>query len=160
MIAEMKLNPVQRITKNPVMGIPQKSPYSRILGEHSYSAGTLIRSKAQGLRNRYQRLKACDDISGLAGELHQKLVEREQRDLAHRRYVLSNALEDAEFRLQHLTMQQEKAAAAGEEAAAADEIQKARYARRSHRKSIAGRGFDSPRLHHLKPSIFRGFLFW
>jgi ATP-binding cassette subfamily F protein 3 len=46
--------------------------------------------------------------------------KREQRDLAHRRYVLSNALEDAEFRLQHLSLQQEKAAAGGEEARASE----------------------------------------
>jgi len=46
--------------------------------------------------------------------------KREQRDLAHRRYVLSNALEDAEFRLQLLSLQQEKAAAGGQETRAAE----------------------------------------
>ena len=52
MTIEAKLNPVQSVTKNPGRGIPQKSPYSRIFGaEHSYCAGTLIRSKAQGPRN-------------------------------------------------------------------------------------------------------------
>ena len=46
--------------------------------------------------------------------------KREQRDVVHRRYVLSNALEDSEFRLQLLTMQQEKAAAQGDDARTAE----------------------------------------
>jgi len=41
--------------------------------------------------------------------------KREQRDQAHRRYVLMNALEDAEFRLQILNAQRDTAEAAGDE---------------------------------------------
>ena len=51
--------------------------------------------------------------------------KKEQRQLAHRRYAISNALEDAEFRLQHLLMQQDRALTSGETALAAqltDEI--------------------------------------
>jgi ATP-binding cassette subfamily F protein 3 len=46
--------------------------------------------------------------------------KREQRDQAHRRYAISNALEDAEFRLQLLQAQQEAAEKAGEEARTAE----------------------------------------
>ncbi len=46
--------------------------------------------------------------------------KKEQRDQAHRRYVLANALEDAEFRLQLLTLQRDQAAQTGEEGRAAD----------------------------------------
>ena len=46
--------------------------------------------------------------------------KRAQRDQAHRRYVLGNAIEDAEFRLQLLTAQRDAAAEAGEEARTAE----------------------------------------
>jgi ATP-binding cassette subfamily F protein 3 len=41
--------------------------------------------------------------------------KREQRDQAHRRYVLTNAIEDAEFRLQLLIAQHDSAASEGDE---------------------------------------------
>ena len=43
------------------------------------------------------------------------VTKKEQRDLAHRRYALNNALEDAEFRLQQLAFQHGQALAAGAE---------------------------------------------
>jgi ATP-binding cassette, subfamily F, member 3 len=46
--------------------------------------------------------------------------KRAQRDQAHRRYVIGNALEDAEFRMQLLQAQREAAEKAGEEARTAE----------------------------------------
>ena len=46
--------------------------------------------------------------------------KREQRDQAHRRYVLTNAVEDAEFRLQLLEAQHAAAATAGNDAKTAE----------------------------------------
>ena len=71
--------------------------------------------------------EALVEMEAPAGDLHwveeytpPPAGKREQRDLAHRRYALSNALEDAEFRLQLLGLQHEKAVAGGQETRAAE----------------------------------------
>jgi ATP-dependent DNA helicase RecQ len=50
--------------------------------------------KAQGLRNRYRRLKPCEDMNALADELHHRLVEHEQRSLERLHHLLELAAGD------------------------------------------------------------------
>ena len=55
----------------------------------------MLEVKAQGVRNRYRRLKSCEDTKTLAGKLHAKLVECEERDLKRLRDLLELASADA-----------------------------------------------------------------
>ena len=55
----------------------------------------LLEVKAQGVRNRYTLLKRCDDLDGLAAQLHAKSVEREQRDIARLGEVIELANHDS-----------------------------------------------------------------
>ena len=71
-------------------------PRERIVTALDYLAEKQMLSvKAQGLRNRYRRLKPCEDLNLLADKLHAKLVECEQRDLERLHHLLQMVSSDA-----------------------------------------------------------------
>ena len=54
----------------------------------------MLEVKVAGVRHRYRRLRAADDVDGLAAQLHQRLLQREAAELARLRQVLDLAALD------------------------------------------------------------------
>ncbi len=48
----------------------------------------MLAVKAQGVRNRYRRLRSCESLPSLADKLHEKLAECEQRNLERLHHLL------------------------------------------------------------------------
>ncbi|HVW39459.1 MAG TPA: C-terminal helicase domain-containing protein, partial [Pirellulales bacterium] len=70
-------------------------PRDRIVRAFDYLAEQrLIELKAEGVRQTYRRLQPPGDLDALANDLHRRLVEREQRELARLQQVLELAAHD------------------------------------------------------------------
>jgi ATP-dependent DNA helicase RecQ len=66
-----------------------QAPRDRIVRALDYLAEQgWIELKAEGTRNQYRRLRGCADGKALAAELHQRMLKRQENDLARLRQVL------------------------------------------------------------------------
>lgn len=72
-----------------------QQPRERVIRALDYlGEQRLLDLQADGVRNRYKRLKPCRDLDALAGQLHQKTVEREKREIIRLQQVLEHAALD------------------------------------------------------------------
>ncbi len=79
-----------------------------------------LRFRAGEVEEEAEPTTKVETLEWLADYTPPPISKREKRDAAHRWYAISNAIEDAEFRLQFLVLEEEKAAAMGEEARTAE----------------------------------------
>ena len=71
-------------------------PRERIIGALDHLAeNDLLELKVAGVRNRYRRLRGVEDQNALTETLHERMLEREERELARLQEVLEWACEES-----------------------------------------------------------------